>query len=126
MADYHVNVLATSGRLPREAAVGFLGEGIEIEHVVHALNEAGIPSPRLYFLQGDLGADILANGGSSLSRLFEDNVRDAPVAALREGTTLVAVLDVSADDRDVVQSAMADAGVVRRRYFGRFGHNAGA
>ena len=126
MANYHFNVLATSGRLPREAAVGFLKEGVEIEDVVSALGEAGVPAERLYFLQGEEGAKILESGGSSVSRFFEDNVRDAPVAALRDGTTLIAVIDVRAEDREAVQTAMADAGIGRRRYFGRFGHNAGS
>ena len=124
MAKHHINVLATSGRLPREAAVGFLGEGIEIETVVRALCETGLREEDLYFLQGEEGAKILEDGGSSVGRFFEDNVRDVPVAALREGTTLIAVLHVSADDREAVQTAMADVGVVRRRYFGRWSHNA--
>ena len=125
MPSYHVNTLPTRGGLPREAAVGFLGDGAEIDDVAEALTGAGISGDRLYFLQGEDGADALETGASAIRRLFEDNVRHVPVAALRSGTTIVAILGVTADDREQVQTAMEDAGIGHRRYFGRGSHNAG-
>ena len=124
MSTYHLNEPTTGGRAPRLTATGFLEDSATIEGVAKALEAVGVGADRLYFLEGDGGVAVLEEGGTRLSRLFEDGVREEPLAALRAGLVAMAVVGVEGDDVDLVQAAMERAGVGRRRYFGRWSNNA--
>ncbi len=117
MAEHHINETRTRTQ-PREAAIGELGEGVTIDDVTAALEAAGVDADRIYYLIGQEGAKALDDTRGFLS-IFDD-VIDKPLAALREGHTLVAVFGTDRDDAEAVRRTLIDAGVTRTHYFGKW------
>lgn len=120
MPEHHVNELPFRGSQHREAAVATLDDDTDIDDVVRALRDAGIPADRLYFIEGERGALLVEETGNFISRLFTAELRDRPPAALREGKTLLLVAGVRDDDADTVRTTLGGAGLVNVHYFGRW------
>ncbi len=119
MPGHHVNELAMDSA-PREAAVGTLAAGSIVDEVVRTLGDAGIAADRIYVLHGAEGAALIERSGNFISRLFETELRAAPVAALQRGEMLVAVYGVERDDADAVRAALRATGATDLHYFGRW------
>ncbi len=117
MSGPHINQLATRSQ-PRQAAIGQLGEGATVDQVAEALQSTGIDADRIYFLIGQDGADVLDETRGFLS-VF-DTVIEKPLAALRDGHSLVAVFGVDKDHAENVRQALVGAGVTNPHYFGRW------
>lgn len=117
MTGPHINQLATKHQ-PRQAAVGQLGPAATIDQVTTDLGTAGVESDRVYFLVGTEGADALDDSRGFLS-VFDD-VIEKPLAALRQGHTLVAVFGVDKDNAEAVRETLVSSGVTNPHYFGKW------
>ncbi len=117
MTGHHINEAATRSQ-PRQAAVGQLREDTTIDDVTDALQAIGIEPDRIYYLIGPEGAETLSRTRGFLS-VFDD-VIDKPIAALRDGHTIVGVFGVDKDNARTVRQCLLDAGVTHTHYFGKW------
>lgn len=99
-----------------QAIVGRLDHRRRLVDTVSFLAARGVGAERIHVLRGPDGEAFLANVGNRFTRWFADD-HSQYVDLLRNGSTLVAVLDVERDDLDHTAALLRHAGVrVLRRY----------
>lgn len=104
---------------PVNAISGVLRDDVTLERFVEDATAAGIEDTQIYVLVGDEGSAVLAQIGNPISRLFAPSL-DWPANQLKDGKTLITVVDLPKPVQDEAATSLANSGLDISLRFGKW------
>ncbi|MEM9135234.1 MAG: hypothetical protein AAF962_14620 [Actinomycetota bacterium] len=104
---------------PVDAISGVLRDDVTLDDFVEDALAAGIEDTQIFVLVGEEGAAVLDRIGNPISRLFAPSL-EWPAEQLRNGKTLVTVVELSEPVQDQAATSLAEAGLRVSLRFGKW------